>query len=493
LGLTVSPSSANKLAFDQQPTTTTAGATITPSPTVIVQDQYGNTVSGNSSTVNISGTTFTGGSTLSVAASSGVATFSNLKPTTAGGSITLTAADGALTGATSSAFTVNQATSTTISSVTLSQTISYGTSSVTLTGLVSAVGPVYPANGETVSVTINSLTTNATVSGGAGGFFVSFPTATIPASPTPYTITYSYAGNANLAAAPDDTSTALTVNKANPVLSVTNSPVTYNGSPQEAGVASSAAGTVSNVKYNGSSTAPTAAATYAVTADFTPDDTANYNTPTDASAGSFVIQKATPTATLVVNNSPVTYDGNPHSATVGISASSVSGSVSSILTGGAASQTAAGSYAVTATFVPDDAANYNSLPGLSAGNFVINQATTSVSVSSSQNPSGYQTSVSFTATFPANATGSVIFKTNGVVLSTNSISSGSAASDGTSSLPRGSNAITAEYSGDGNYIGSTNDLTGGQIVTNHPPIANNSTYSRAVGISYKVDVATLLS
>jgi len=51
------------------------------------------------------------------------------------------------------------------------------------------------------------------------------------------------------------------------------------------------AGTASNVKYDGSSTAPTAAATYAVTADFTPTDT-NYNSLSDASAGAFVINRA---------------------------------------------------------------------------------------------------------------------------------------------------------------------------------------------------------
>ena len=79
-----------------------------------------------------------------------------------------------------------------------------------------------------------------------------------------------------------------------PTLSVNNSPVTYNGNPQAATVSGSVAGTVSNVKYNGSSSVPTNAATYAVTADFAPTDTKNYNSLTGASAGNFVIQKATP-------------------------------------------------------------------------------------------------------------------------------------------------------------------------------------------------------
>ena len=87
------------------------------------------------------------------------------------------------------------------------------------------------------------------------------------------------------------------------------------------------------------------------------------------------INKATPTATLAVNNSPVTYNGSAQAATVAVSVSSVPGSAQGILTGGAASQTGAGTYAVTANFVPTDTTDYNTLTGLSAGNFVINQAT----------------------------------------------------------------------------------------------------------------------
>src|SRR5206468_4137227 len=108
---TVNAGTATKLAFGQQPPTTTAGSSISPSVTVIVQDAYGNTVTGNTSSVPISSSTtaFTG-STLTVAAVNGVATFSAIQPTTAGTSNrTLTASDGALTGATSSTFTVNAA------------------------------------------------------------------------------------------------------------------------------------------------------------------------------------------------------------------------------------------------------------------------------------------------------------------------------------------------------------------------------------------------
>lgn len=103
-----------------------------------------------------------------------------------------------------------------ISGVTPSPTIAAGTSSVTLTGLVSAAGPVYPVDGEVVAVTINGVTSNATIAGGAGGFAVDFPTLDLSAAGSPYLITYAYAGGVNLNAAADDTSTTLTVLPAGP-------------------------------------------------------------------------------------------------------------------------------------------------------------------------------------------------------------------------------------------------------------------------------------
>ena len=84
--------------------------------------------------------------------------------------------------------------------------------------------------------------------------------------------------------------------------------------------------------------------------------------------------RATPTATLAVSNSPATYSGSAQSATVSISASSVLGTVTSILTGSSATQTNAGTYAVTASFVPTNSANYNTLTNVSVGNFVISPA-----------------------------------------------------------------------------------------------------------------------
>ncbi len=102
-----------------------------------------------------------------------------------------------------------------------------------------------------------------------------------------------------------------------PTLSVTNS-ATYNGTPQAAAVSGSVAGTVSDVKYDGSSTVPTNAGTYAITADFVPSDTSTYSSLSDAAAGNFTIDPAA-TTTVVTCPANATFTGSavePCAATV---------------------------------------------------------------------------------------------------------------------------------------------------------------------------------
>src|SRR6202030_1057909 len=93
-------------------------------------------------------------------------------------------------------------------------------------------------------------------------------------------------------------------------------------------ITSSVAGAVANVRTGGAAT-QTTAGTYAVTADFVPTDTTNYTTLTSLAAGSFVITKATPTATLTVSNSPQPYTGVDQAATVGVT-TSVAGALANV-------------------------------------------------------------------------------------------------------------------------------------------------------------------
>jgi hypothetical protein len=134
-------------------------------------------------------------------------------------------------------------------------------------------------------------------------------------------------------------------------------------------------------------TVPNAGAGQTLHVAFAPTNTTNYNS---ASKDVTIdVLKATPTAALKVTNSPTTYNGNGQAANVIVDSSSVPGHVANVLTGDAATQTNAATYAVTADFVPTDSDNYNTLTGLSAGNFVINKATPTVTVSFAASPITY--------------------------------------------------------------------------------------------------------
>ena len=88
----------------------------------------------------------------------------------------------------------------------------------------------------------------------------------------------------------------------------------------------------------------------------------------------------------------------------------------------------------------------------------VNQAATTTSVVSSLNPSSFGASVDFTATVaPSGATGSVEFFDGATSLGTSTLSAGSAALS-TSALAAGSHSITAVYSGNSSYAGSTSTV-----------------------------------
>jgi hypothetical protein len=113
------------------------------------------------------------------------------------------------------------------------------------------------------------------------------------------------------------------------------------------------------------------------------------------------------------------------------------------------------------------------LTGADAPNYTLTQPTTTANITpassaealvSSFNPSAPGSNVTFTATLTAVApgagtpSGNVIFLTNGVAFSTNAAVSGAATSIGTTTLPLGTNIITARYGGDANFLGVTNAL-----------------------------------
>ena len=135
-----------------------------------------------------------------------------------------------------------------------------------------------------------------------------------------------------------------------------------------------------------------------------------------------------------------------------------------------------GSYTESASFAGDT--NYTSSSSSQSNNFSIGQANSNTAVASSQNPSAIGQSVTFTATVSgqygllkgrngrvkSNVSGSVTWSANtGCSVSTVSGNPGIATCT-TSSLPLGTDTITATYSGDSYHNGSTGTLSGGQVV-----------------------------
>jgi len=133
--------------------------------------------------------------------------------------------------------------------------------------------------------------------------------------------------------------------------------------------------------------------------------------------------------------------------------------------------------------VTGDGAPYSPAPTAStaSGQLVLTIAAaltpTSVAVTSSANPAGYLSTVELVAAVtPATATGTIQFKTNGVTFgSPIALADDGKATNSTSALLRGTNVVTADYSGDDDHDVSTGTLSPDQVITNHPPAAANLT------------------
>ncbi|HBI43132.1 MAG TPA: hypothetical protein DDY78_09800 [Planctomycetales bacterium] len=184
-----------------------------------------------------------------------------------------------------------------------SPSIVYGTSTTTLTGHLGS-GAAFPT-GSSVSITLNSVTQTAQVDG-SGNFTTTFSTASLGVAGGPYTVTYAFAGNQSFGAA-TDTSTTLTVTKANETVVVTPYSVTYDGGAHTAtytitgvnGETGSAVGVVTL------STTHTNAGTYSDSWSFTG---ANYN---DIASTKITdtINMASSTVVVTINGGPFTYTG----------------------------------------------------------------------------------------------------------------------------------------------------------------------------------------
>jgi MBG domain-containing protein/trehalose utilization protein/thrombospondin type 3 repeat protein len=174
------------------------------------------------------------------------------------------------------------------------------------------------------------------------------------------TITAHQGGNASYHPA-DDVSQSFTIAKGAASLALDNLAQTYNGSPLAATVTTTPAGlgTVA-VTYNGSSTPPTNAGSYAVTATLTNDD---YQA--TSASGTLVIAKAPATITV---GTEFVYDGTPRQAQITTSPAGLTVvSVTYTLNG-----------ALVAT--PTDAGVYSVVARLSNPNFEAPEATGTLTI-----------------------------------------------------------------------------------------------------------------
>ncbi len=133
----------------------------------------------------------------------------------------------------------------------------------------------------------------------------------------------------------------------------------------------------------------------------------------------------------------------------------------------ATSALAVGNHTITTSYGGDG--NFNGSAGSLTGNpQVIDKDGTSLTLTSSQNPSVFGQSVTFTATVSAaggTPTGMVTFLDGGTPIGSGTLSSGVAAF-ATSTLATGGHTITATYAGDGNFNGGSGALTGTPQVVN---------------------------
>ena len=148
------------------------------------------------------------------------------------------------------------------------QSITYGTPQVDLSGSLSAGAGIYPPQGVLLIISIAGLQTNTTVLDGSGNFSISIPTASIPASSSPYLISYAYAGDSNFYATSDSKS-SLTINPAPASVSLQNLNQTYSGNSEGVTVATTPINLATSITYNGGSNPPTNAGSYTVVATIT--------------------------------------------------------------------------------------------------------------------------------------------------------------------------------------------------------------------------------
>lgn len=217
------------------------------------------------------------------------------------------------------------------------------------------------------------------------------------------------------------------------------------------------------------------------------------------------VSQGTTTTALTSSANPSTY-GQAVTLTAAVVPATASGSVtfkdgsmavgSAALNGGTATVTlstlGAGSHTLTAVYGGDGNNGTSTSTGLTQ---TVNQAATTITLTSSANPSIYGQNVTLTATVsPSTATGSVTFKDGSTTLGTSNLAGGTATL-ATKTLTAGAHSLTAVYSGDTNNAGSTSTPVAETVnqagtTTTLSASSNPATYGRSVTLTAVVTPST---
>jgi sugar lactone lactonase YvrE len=333
-----------------------------------------------------------------------------------------------------------------------------------------------PASGTVQLLDGTATIATATLQNGAAQFSVSF------SSPGAHSLTVSYGGDTNYLANTSGT-LAQTVNPIVTTITTASSPnpstfgqtVTFTAAVSPAAATGTVrfldgATTIGAVALNGGSaalaTAALAVGSHAITAVYSGD--AMYAGSTSAPLAQ-VVNKAASAVAIGSTANPSTF-GQGVTFTASVTPGGATGTVqfldgSTILgtagvSGGAASiATAAlggGNHSITAVYSGDGSYAGSTSAALSQ---IVNRAPSTTAIASSANPVSTGMAVTFTATVAHGAvTGTVQFLDGATVLGTAALNSGTAALT-TSSLAAGSHTISAVYSGDLNFAGSSASLS----------------------------------
>lgn len=208
----------------------------------------------------------------------------------------------------------------------------------------------------------------------------------------------------------------------------------------------------------------------------TGDDGFWYNVVGTAATMTFTPDALTPTSVVVTSSAQTNYQGSivQFTATLpGLAAGSVTFLTNGVvfstnpLNNGLAVSDATRSLPLGTTPVIAQYAGSSSFSG-STNNMAGGQVTIPLAATVRGQPSSAVPGerVNLTATLPSDATGTVTFRSDGTALGSATLDNGTALVT-TTGMGLGTHTITAEYAGDANYRGATNNLVGGYTIANH--------------------------